>query len=451
MKTVFKLLKKYVWYIVVLVFLVGIIILTNTIKMTSSTAKYHSEVAAFDESRVAKWNIDYLSSHMGKTLDIKSSINKTLDAENIGNWFVEVTNNSEVSAHLDKNSYIRFRIDHSTYDKDSPSTISWNFLKDSSSNPIVNPVTLKVTLYDKTIDDLIVSYKKGSTNITKDAYNALSEAEKNGYIEVLNSSAFSKELFITTDITLTKGLDPLENTYYYYTDVKMADLVFSSDEEIKAQEKNLLELLVSETNKTFTVCISWTVDQDSQSGGDGTLDTKKYNAYEVLNQDEDRTGYIIDGTYKIGDATYYIAHRSLDFFNYQIFTSGFGGDGEPYYEFDGSVVGSKVLVYHSRLDTEGYTSKVLGYKNDHGVSITETTTDGVKTKTYNVGTTLSTRSSSGTLTLQDLQEAVDYFVYDVHKEFINDNKSFQESLTYLSYGLSCKLQFHLIISQMEVE
>ena len=109
--------------------------------------------------------------------------------------------------------------------------------------------------------------------------------------------------------------------------------------------------------------------------------------------------------------------KEVDFFDYQIFTSSFGGDGEPSFRFKNNITQTYQIVYFSNLSTEQENS----------------------VKTYSLTPN----------TIEAFEHAAERLKYFVHIEFVEDNDTFQKSLTYLDYGLKCAVEFNIKVEQKD--
>lgn len=409
------------WIFLVFVLVVAVILsVSGNINQSTSNARYRSEISGDDETRVAKWDVSTISRQNGATLDLSAGFKKTLGEETEGNWFIEIGNSSEVTAILGDNSNIRIRIDHDSYTNKSPETLAWNFLKDSSSNTITNPVTLVVTLYKGNIDTVISGYKKGSTTITKDEFEVLNESDKKDYIEVINSGVNKVQIVTTSNQTFTRGVESVGGklVYFYYKDIKISDIA-GLNEAIKTLNMN-------DSSSNITIGLNWKVSSGVTGSGNTGLETKTYRAYEVF-EGSVPTGYETLYTHSVpkkdsqgndlGNVNYYIAYRNVNFFDYQIFTAGFGGDGEPSFKFKNAVTGTNQIFYYSNL-TPAQITTVNGY-------------------------------SSNPTTIEGFEHYVEKLRYGVHGEFVDDNDTFQKSLTYLNYGLKCAIQFTIKVEQKD--
>ena len=418
--------EKWIFLVFVLV-VFGILSISGNFKQSTSSAKYRSEISGDDSVRVAKWDVKTISKKDGATIELDTGFGTTLATGSTGNWFIEMSNSSEVNAILGKDSTIRFRIDHSTFDKDSADSMKWDFLK-KGEVVITNPVTIKVTVYKGTIDSLNIVYQttveNNGTNETitktKAEYEALTDEQKKAYAEVVTNEGV--QMFTTSAQSFTKAGETVGGkiVYYYYKDIKVSDIAGLTD--------TIKTIKMNDSSTNITIGVSWATGQDG-GGGSGVSDSEVYPAYELLEFAGSTptlpTGYSEVGRKTLGEGdaakTYIVAYRNCYFFDYQIFTSGFGGDGEPYFKFDGLYDGTELIIYYSELAKQSKETIVASYSKDISAATTE----------------------------EALQHVVDRYRYEIHKKFLDDNKKFQESLTYLQYGLTCSVQFTLKVEQID--
>ena len=412
--------EKWIFLVFVLV-VFGILSISGNFKQSTSSAKYRSEISSNgDSARVAKWDVSTISKQNGATLDLAAGFTKTIGEETEGNWFIEISNQSEVTAILGNSSKIRIRLDQDSFSGTSANSMPWNFLKDSSSNTITNPVTLKVTLYKGNYDSVVTGYTNGINTITKAQFEALSNSEKEAYREVINSSIDKVELSNTTNQTFTKDVESSGGklVYYYYKDFTFNDIAGLTDE--------LKTLNMNDSSSNVTLCVNWRVSSGTSSGGSEELETKKYRTYEVFEGSipEGYKSYYKESVLKtdtlgnsLGNVDYYIAYKEVDFFDYQIFTSSFGGDGEPSFRFKNDITQTYQIIYFSNLSTE-QENLVKNY------SLTPNT-------------------------IEAFEHAAERLKYFVHIEFMEDNDTFQKSLTYLDYGLKCAIEFNIKVEQKD--
>ncbi|MBR2891756.1 MAG: hypothetical protein IKC22_05255 [Bacilli bacterium] len=410
------------WIFLVFVLVVTIILsVSGNINQSTSNAKYRSEISSSDETaRVAKWDISTISKQNGATLDLDAGFAKTLGEETEGNWFIEIGNSSEVNAILGTDTTIRLRLDQDNFSASSVDSMGWNFISGAT-----NPVTIEIIVYKGSVDSIVTGYKKGNAAaITKDAFNALSAADKKDYVEVISASAEKYTLLTTTAQTFTKDVESVEGklVYFYYKDFKLSDLNTIITDEEDREEFTTIDMNDASTN--LTICVNWKVASSGSSGGDASLENKKYRTYEVFAESLP-TGYTSVYTTSVpkvgesGTITYYIGYKEVGFFDYQIFTSGFGGDGEPSFKFKDDVKGTVNIMYYSELLRDS--DKLNAVKN---YSTTPTTIEG-------------------------FEQYCERLRLGVHEEFVDDNEAYQESLTYLDYGLKCAVEFKIKVEQKD--
>ena len=420
------------WIFIVFVLVVTVILsISGNINQSTSNARYRSEISGDDETRVAKWDVTTISKKDGATLDLEAGFGTTLSTGSTGTWFIEVSNSSEVTAIMGNDSNVRFRLDHNSFSDESPSTMAWNFLYDANtSQPLTNPVQITVTAYKGQSSDLVIKYRKavnvgGNLTydvITKAQYDALNAENKADYAEFVDAEG--TVIFTTEDKVFKRGAETKAGqlVYFYYLDVDFSGV----SEAIKTLEMN-------NPSSNFTLAVNWVTSNDVGGTG-GVSEAEVYNAYELFEStqlpDSYSTLYTEVGRKTINvdgeNITYVIAYKKCYFFDYQIFTSGFGGDGEPYFKFPGDYAGSEILVYYSKLFSTN------GSLNDYGRDVS----------TYS-------KNINGCTTVEELQHVVDVYRYEVHNKFVEDNELFLQSLSYLQYGLTCSIEFDLKIEQKD--
>ena len=420
------------WIFLVFVLVVTVILsISGNINQSTSNARYRSEISGDDAARVAKWDVSTISKKDGATLSLDAGFGTTLSTGSTGTWFIEVSNKSEVNAVLGNDSTVRFRINHSSFSADSPSTMAWDFLKDSTSGlTLTNPVQISVTVYKGQASDLTIKYRKpvlvdGNITyqeITKTQYDALNNEAKADYSEFVDATGTL--IFTTENRTFQKGAETKAGQliYYYYVDVDFS----SVSEAVKLLKMN-------DPSSNFTIAVNWVTSSDVGGTG-GVSEAEIYNAYELFESTQLPDNYSslytevgrktlrVDGK----DVIYIIAYKKCYFFEYQIFTSSFGGDGEPYFKFPGDYAGSEILVYYSKLFNSNDSL------NDYGRAVS----------TYS-------KNINSCTTVEALQHVVDVYRYEVHNKFVEDNELFLQSLSYLQYGLTCQVQFNLKIEQKD--
>ncbi|MBQ2892476.1 MAG: hypothetical protein IJE45_06245 [Bacilli bacterium] len=499
-----KFLKdKWIFLVFVLV-VFGILSISGNFKQSTSSAKYRSEVSGTDSGRIAKWDIKTISKKDGAEISLDTGFGTTLSTGSTGNWFIEISNSSEVNAALSNDTTFRFRIDHTTFDG-TEETINWNFLKDSELEVITNPVTIKITIYKSTIDSLNIAYQTTTivddnpvvTTITKAQYDAKSDEEKKAYAEVVTNSGY--EVFTTTAQSFNLDSEEVHGNlvYYYYKDIKVSEIAGLTDA--------IKKLTMNDTNSNITIGINWATGQD-KGGGTGVSDTKVYKTFEIFDANDlpndftakyeeigrktygkclghegehthiecPQCGLCVDANCNGQDSekclgheehvhticaecglcmdkncdgpdeakTYVFAYRDCYFFDYQIFTSSFGGNGEPYFKFIGDYQGSELIKYYSEIIETEDENTIKAY-----LSFTDTDANGTisETEIMNQITAAVTDAPN----YKRLQQILDFCRYNVHGEFIHDNDLYQESLSYLQYGLTCSVQMTIKVEQLD--
>ena len=408
-----KFLKdKWIFLVFVLV-VFGILSISGNFKQSTSSAKYRTDVSGTDSGRIAKWDILTISKKDGAVIELDTGFGTTLDTGSKGNWFIEISNNSEVNAILSDDTTIRFRMDHPTYDGESSDTESWNFLEGAN-----NPVTITITVYKGAMDSLTIDDEQQVTN---------------SGVQVFTTTA---QTFIKNNETVGGKL-----VYYYYKDIKISDIPGLTD--------TIKTIKMNEPSTNITIGLNWVTGSDTSGTGSIELDSKIYKAFEILKANALPTNYstaykeIGRKTYGEGvDAvTYVVAYRDCGFFDYQIFTSGFGGDGEPYFKFK-NAYGTEVIKYYSEILETAEEDLVKGY-----FTFTDTDSNGEVLNDELVEQVKTAVNSAANL--EALEHIIDSCRFAVHGDFLNDNDLYQKSLTYLQYGLTCSVQFTLKVEQID--
>ena len=404
--------EKWIFLVFVLV-VFGILSISGNFKQSTSSAKYRSEISGDDSTRVAKWDVSTISKKDGAVIELDAGFGTTLDTGSRGNWFIEISNSSEVNAILGNDTTIRFRMDHPSYNGESADTESWNFLEGGN-----NPVTITVTVYKGTIDSLTIDANQ----------------------QVTNSGV---QVFTTTAQTFTKAVETVDSklVYYYYKDIKVSDIPGLTD--------TIKTIKMNDSSTNITIGLNWVTGSDTSGTGSTVLDSKIYKAFEIFKSNALPTNYstayeeIGRKTYGEDDeaVTYVVAYRDCNFFDYQIFTSSFGGDGEPYFKFK-NTYGAEVIKYYSEILDTTEENIVKGY-----FTFTDTNSNGEVLNDDLV--TQVTTAVNGATNLEALEHIIDSCRFAVHEEFLNDNELYQESLSYLQYGLTCSVQFTLKVEQKD--
>lgn len=412
-------IKKYAFLVILLAM---IVFAANISKKTSSLTltRYKSSVTGSDTSRVAKWEIKTLSSS-GETnnfdLGFRTSI---LDKDDNGYWAFEICNSSEVDGEIDENSYIRIRLDNESYNILSSDTINWNFI-----NETANPLSFNLYAYKGKLNDILM-YEYNDLSITYDEYIVLDNKEKKNYtlkqINASNSLIIIDTISNDKNQTFQKAYEDLDSkrVYYYYLDIKLGDNI-----------KNILSLptVGSSPDNTISFIIDWNVDVDYEntSTNESSNTNNTYYIYEIsesipMGYEETTLKSFKDS---VANTTYYIYQKSLNYFDYTLYTSALTG-GEPSFEFKSSNEFDVLKVKYSALSKDQITT-IYGDENGD-----ETGYKNISIDNY-----------------VDLKHYKEYLEFVQYKEYLKYSKSQQEALGYLSYGLKVNIQFNVCVKQTE--
>lgn len=328
-------LKKHIIYVAFVVVVLGIIFVSNSLRSVSDTsAKYLSRADATDTARVAKWNITKIGASNGAYLDLTATFGKQLESETSGTWFLEVNNASEVTAKLNAaSSVIKMRLDSKEFDGTSPSTIEWS----SFSAELL--LKFKIDVYYSNYADLVFYrlIESPYTEIDVDAYSALSTSEKAAYEEVINPLKVStKQALYETTLTQTftrhSEIQQGAPVYYYETTIDTSSLV-----------DVILNMSSSSSDSAVTFVLSWEVG--ALGGINAGAGAGNFTIYTVNYSGDTPTG---------------ITETTVDFFHYTTYLSSIGGQAS--FEFDGSYIGSKYVVFYEYL-TAPQKAQIEGYKD----------------------------------------------------------------------------------------
>ena len=258
-------------------------------KSSKTDAKYFTELDSdATTAHVAKWDIKGVTKRDGKSINLAAGFSKKLNEGDTGSWYFQISNYSEVYAAISKRSKIRFRLDNDGYTDTSVNEIKWDFLEDLSNNPIENPISFEVNIYNSSVENLLTYQLKSNPSevISYDAYSQLTN--KADYDEVINSNVANCELFKTSSsLTFKKAFEKDENgktIYFYYADLSFENITDSQLDEI-------LKLGLGDTREDVTMQIKWNIGQNV---GGGSISNNTYKIYEL-------TDNLLNATYKSYD------------------------------------------------------------------------------------------------------------------------------------------------------
>lgn len=421
-----------------------IVFLFSTFLISGLLARFITNDNNLTDARVSYWKINAIDKD-----GTKSTLNKAithLESEDTGNWFFQVENQSEVNAVINNLSNIMIKIESYTF-KDSTVLSDWDFLTDEG-NPINNPITFNVYLYNCACDDLdqYIVYTKGTSKLSKNDYDLLSDAEKVGYVEdvdLTGISTITETLVLSTDsddlivnkktelsetyLSINKSLGndyKLKNNTGIYTFRLEWDVELIDDEGVGSTDTfNAFYIIEqSEYNTTdYTGLITYNSGNKKISYKEGASATTSGNYYELLVD--------VDGvnTYK----NFVLAYKECDYFEYLIYTSSLGG--EPFF--------TELTFNFNKLETKssGFYKKAYKKLTTEEINIISTRTIvDVNTKDINNTTTISYN------TLKKYHESLELNQY---LDFLTSQEEFENSVGYLGIGLICTITFNIIIEQ----
>lgn len=300
-----KIKKAYIFAFAFVV-LVVLLAISGT-KSSKTDAKYFTKLDSdATTARVAKWDIKGVTKRDGKSINLAAGFSKKLNEGDTGSWYFQISNYSEVYAAISKRSKIRFRLDNDGYTDTSVNEIKWDFLEDLSNNPIENPISFEVNIYNSSVENLLTYQLKSNPSevISYDAYSQLTN--KADYDEVINSNVANCELFKTSSsLTFKKAFEKDENgktIYFYYADLSFENITDSQLDE-------MLKLGLGDTREDVTMQIKWNIGQNV---GGGSISNNTYKIYEL-------TDNLLNATYKSYDLvknnSIYISYDLVDYYN----------------------------------------------------------------------------------------------------------------------------------------
>lgn len=400
-----KIKKAYIFAFAFVV-LVVLLAISGT-KSSKTDAKYFTELDSDAiTARVAKWDIKGVTKRDGKSINLAVGFSKKLNEGDIGSWYFQISNYSEVYAAISKRSKIRFRLDNDGYTDTSVNEIKWDFLEDLSNNPIENPISFEVNIYNSSVENLLTYQLKSNPSevISYDAYSQLTN--KADYDEVINSNVANCELFKTSSsLTFKKAFEKDENgktIYFYYADLSFENITDSQLDEI-------LKLGLGDTREDVTMQIKWNIGQNV---GGGSISNNTYKMYEL-------TDNLLNATYK----SYDLVKNNSIYISYDLVENA--NEYKYYYvsNSSSSVVkngyGANVEYNGSYLNVSSYSNLVDYYNNytsEPTFSLQSITFNYYDNKWNSKDATISALSSKkySELTIDDIAKLESCSVYETH-------------------------------------
>lgn len=400
-----KIKKAYIFAFAFVV-LVVLLAISGT-KSSKTDAKYFTELDSDAiTARVAKWDIKGVTKRDGKSINLAAGFSKKLNEGDTGSWYFQISNYSEVYAAISKRSKIRFRLDNDGYTDTSVNEIKWDFLEDLSNNPIENPISFEVNIYNSSVENLLTYQLKSDPSevISYDAYSQLTN--KADYDEVINSNVANCELFKTSSsLTFKKAFEKDENgktIYFYYADLSFEKITDSQLDEI-------LKLGLGDTREDVTMQIKWNIGQNV---GGGSISNNTYKIYEL-------TDNLLNATYK----SYDLVKNNSIYISYDLVENA--NEYKYYYvsNSSSSVVkngyGANVEYNGSYLNVSSYSNLVDYYDNytsEPTFSLQSITFDYYDNKWNSKDATISALSSKkySELTSDDIAKLESCSVYETH-------------------------------------
>ena len=400
-----KIKKAYIFAFAFVV-LVVLLAISGT-KSSKTDAKYFTELDSdATTARVAKWDIKGVTKRDGKSINLAAGFSKKLNEGDTGSWYFQISNYSEVYAAISKRSKIRFRLDNDGYTDTSVNEIKWDFLEDLSNNPIENPISFEVNIYNSSVENLLTYQLKSNPSevISYDAYSQLTN--KADYDEVINSNVANCELFKTSSsLTFKKAFEKDENgktIYFYYADLSFENITDSQLDEI-------LKLGLGDTREDVTMQIKWNIGQNV---GGGSISNNTYKIYEL-------TDNLLNATYKSYDLvknnsiyiSYDLVENANEYKYYYVSTSSSSVVKNGY--------GANVEYNGSYLNVSSYSNLVDYYNNytsEPTFSLQSITFDYYDNKWNSKDATISALSSKkySELTSDDIAKLESCSVYETH-------------------------------------
>jgi len=400
-----KIKKAYIFAFAFVV-LVVLLAISGT-KSSKTDAKYFTKLDSdATTARVAKWDIKGVTKRDGKSINLAAGFSKKLNEGDTGSWYFQISNYSEVYAAISKRSKIRFRLDNDGYTDTSVNEIKWDFLEDLSNNPIENPISFEVNIYNSSVENLLTYQLKSNPSevISYDAYSQLTN--KADYDEVINSNVANCELFKTSSsLTFKKAFEKDENgktIYFYYADLSFENITDSQLDE-------MLKLGLGDTREDVTMQIKWNIGQNV---GGGSISNNTYKIYEL-------TDNLLNATYK----SYDLVKNNSIYISYDLVENA--NEYKYYYvsNSSSSVVkngyGANVEYNGSYLNVSSYSNLVDYYNNytsEPTFSLQSITFDYYDNKWNSKDATISALSSKkySELTSDDIAKLESCSVYETH-------------------------------------
>ena len=400
-----KIKKAYVFAFAFIV-LIAMLAVSGT-RSSKTDAKYYTELDSdATTARVAKWDIKGVTKRDGKSINLAAGFSKKLNEGDTGSWYFQISNYSEVFAAISKRSKIRFRLDNDSYADTSVNEIKWDFLEDLSKNPIENPISFEINIYNSTVEDLLTYRLKSDPSIviSYDAYSQLTN--KADYDEVIDTSVANCQLFKTSSsLTFNKAFEKDENgktVYFYYAELSFENISDSQLDEI-------LKLGLGNTKADVTIQVKWNIGRNA---GGNSINDNNYKVYEL-------TDNLVNATYK----SYNLVKNSSTYISYDLVINA---NQFKYYSVSSSSVsavtngaGYTVSENGNYLNALSYTSLVDYYSNfasEPSFSLSDSTFQYYESdntsKTQVVNSLTSKKYSE--LTSEDIAKLETCSVYETH-------------------------------------
>lgn len=401
-----KKIKNNLSNVILYVLIILIVLLAVTNYLASGLyARYSSNNSAFDESRVAVWDVSFNDSY-----NLDSNITSThLDYGSSGEWGLDIINSSEVSAALSDSSRVRLRLYSPKFDANHHHD-TWDFLENGEHEIIDNPINFKVYLYNCNYETLTNYYLHDGV-----FDNSIQQPGLNVLEHLVFDTSISPLVF---EMIIEDGI------FYYETTVHFSDL-----DEIYNLDPN-----------TGVCCLRLVWGVDVVSGAVITDDF--FNSYHLVKKSEydnsvyqgivDKNlldvidlhadgisdlqinNYLNNNIINVESTDYVIAYKEHDYFEYLIYTSSLGGE---------------VMITFDSLDGR-YIRRCTKMSNDEL-------------------TILNNRSLSGVDSVDSFMLFIEKLEYASYLEFIDVKSQYEQASGYVSLGLECKINFDLKVEQID--
>ena len=195
---------------------------------------------------------------------------------------------------------------------------------------------------------------------------------------------------------------------------------------------------MSGDTKTSTFCLSWNVVTPNDDGNndddddddvisnphgidfDGQTDAAgMFRSYEYILKanKKDNQNILFTVTDPEDGKEYCVVYSLKEYFDYQIFISQVGRNGQPAFTFPSIHNNTELFVPFDEL-TDVQKNTIVGYINNPS-------------------------------TVADCKKYVEKGQYFEYYEYLDGLEDVQNSLTYLTYGLQCKFEFEIKVEQVD--